>query len=144
MRPIPAYAFLPMVAACVATMPARAEPEAPSQANNWTDLRAALAKCWTIPAGTDGSLLAYRFGLDKTGAIRGRPRIIARQLKGDAEAQRHYQEAADAALAKCFPMPVTPAFGAILGESPLYLRFVNTPPTSAYQINSNITLFAPR
>ncbi|TXN07682.1 hypothetical protein FV222_01950 [Methylobacterium sp. WL103] len=144
MLPIPAYAFLPIVAACVATMPARAEPEAPSQANNWTDLRVALAKCWTIPAGTDGSLLAYRFGLDKTGAIRGKPRIIARQLKGDAEAQRRYQEAADAALAKCFPMPVTSAFGAILGESPLYLRFVNTPPTSAYQINSNITLFAPQ
>ena len=79
MRPIPAYAFLAMVAACVTTMPARAEPEAPSQANNWTDLRAALAKCWTVPAGTDGSLLAYRFGLDNTWAIRGRPRIIGKR-----------------------------------------------------------------
>lgn len=107
-------------------------------------MRSALATCWTVPAGTDGSLLAYRFGLDKTGAIRGTPRIIARQLKGDAEAQRHYQEAADAALAKCFPMPVTPSFGAILGESPIYLRFVNTPPTGTYQLNSNITVFAPR
>ncbi|TXM69994.1 hypothetical protein FV229_03790 [Methylobacterium sp. WL120] len=103
-----------------------------------------MAKCWAVPEGTDGSLLAYRFGLDKTGAIRGTPRIIARQLKGDAEAQRHYQEATDAALAKCFPIPVTPSFGAILGESPVYLRFVNTPPTGTYQFNSNITLFAPK
>lgn len=144
MRSVPAFACLVVVAACITTMSAWAEPEAPARANNWADLRAALAKCWTVPAGTDGSLVAYRFGLDKTGAIRGRPRIIARQLKGDAEAQRLYQEAADAALAKCFPIPVTLSFGAILGESPVYLRFVNTPPTGTYQLNSNITLFAPR
>ena len=139
-----AYIRLALVAACGSIMPAHAQPEVPARANNWADLRATLAKCWTVPAGTDDSLLAYRFGLDKAGAIRGKPRIIARQLKGDAEAQRSYQEATDAALAKCFPMPVTPAFGAILGESPIYLRFVNTPPTGTYQINSNITLFAPR
>ena len=125
-------------------LPAGADPEAAARANNWADLRAALATCWTVPEGTEGSLLAYRFGLDKTGAVRGTPRIIARQLTGDGEAQRHYREAAEAALARCFPMPVTAAFGAILGESRIYLRFVNTPPTGAYQINSNITLFAPR
>jgi hypothetical protein len=37
-----------------------------------------------------------------------------------------------------------PAFGAILGESPIYLQYVNTPPTAAYQINNNVTIFAPR
>lgn len=102
-----------------------------------------MAKCWAVPTRPDGSLLAYRFGLDKAGAIRGTPRIIARQLNGDAQAQRRYQAAAEEALAKCFPIPVTPSFGAILGESPIYLRFVNTPPTGTYQLNSNITLFAP-
>lgn len=144
MRPISTYASLSVLAVCITVLPAEAAPEASSRANNWADLRASLAKCWTVPVGTDGSLLAYRFGLDKTGAIRGTPRIIARQLKGDMEAKRHYQEAADAALSACFPMPVTPAFGAILGESPIYLRFVNSPPTGTYQINSNITLFAPQ
>ena len=144
MRTVPARLAAAAAMLCGIAGPARAESEARARANNWADMRSALATCWTVPAGTDGSLLAYRFGLDKTGAIRGTPRIIARQLKGDAEAQRHYQEAADAALAKCFPMPVTPSFGAILGESPIYLRFVNTPPTGTYQLNSNITVFAPR
>lgn len=144
MRPVTRTACIAAVVTCGTAVPGLAEPDAVARTNNWTDLRAALAKCWAIPAGTDGSLLAYRFGLDKTGAIRGKPLIIARQLKGDAEAQRHYQDAAEAALAKCFPVPVTPAFGAILGESPIYLRFANTPPTGTYQLNSNITLFAPR
>lgn len=144
MRKVPARLAAAAAVLCGIAGPAGAESEARARANNWADMRSALATCWTVPAGTDGSLLAYRFGLDKTGAIRGTPRIIARQLKGDAEARRHYQEAAEAALAKCFPMPVTPSFGAILGESPIYLRFVNTPPTGTYQLNSNITVFAPR
>ncbi|MEE7506738.1 hypothetical protein MMR14E_27935 [Methylobacterium mesophilicum] len=96
-----------------------------------------------MPPGTEGSLIAYRFGLDKTGAIRGKPLTTARHLVGDQDARRRYEEAASAVLSHCFPLEVTPAFGAILGESPIYLRLVNTKPTAAYQINSNVTIFAP-
>ena len=63
-----------------------------------------------MPPGTEGSLIAYRFGLDKTGAIRGKPLTAARRLVGDNDAQRSYEEAASAALARCFPLKVTPAF----------------------------------
>ena len=89
-------------------------------------------------------MLAYRFGLDKAGAIRGTPLITARRLKGDGEARRRYEDAASAALARYFPIPVTPAFGAILGESPIDLRSVNTPPAGALHLIGNITLFAPQ
>lgn len=116
----------------------------PAPVNNWAEFRAAMAACWTVPPGTEGSLIAYRFGLDKTGAIRGKPLTTARRLAGDPDAQKRYEEAASAALSRCFPLKVTPAFGAILGESPIYLRFVNTPPTAAYQINNNVTIFAPQ
>ncbi|ACA15005.1 conserved hypothetical protein [Methylobacterium sp. 4-46] len=119
--------------------PAPAEPIA-----NWAEMRAALAACWTIPSGTEGSLIAFRFGLDKTGAMRGQPLVTARRFKGDRGAAEHFEDAARAALARCFPMRVTPSFGAILGESPIRLRFVNTRPSNAYQINSNITIFAPQ
>ena len=102
-----------------------------------------MGRCWIVPADTRGSLIAFRFGLDKTGAILGKPLVTARRLVGDRDAQRRYEEAASAALSRCFPLEVTPAFGAILGESPIRLRFVDTPPTTAYQINSNITIFAP-
>jgi hypothetical protein len=112
--------------------------------NNWAEFRTALSSCWTVPADTEGSLIAFRFGLDKTGGLRGPPLVTARQLKGDKDARRRFEDAALDALAQCLPMRVTPAFGAILGESPIRLRFANTPPTAAYQINSNITIFAPR
>jgi hypothetical protein len=125
----------------MAALPARSQP---APVNNWAEFRAAMAGCWTVPPGTEGSLIAYRFGLDKTGAIRGKPLTTARRLVGDRDAQRRYEEAASAALSRCFPLKVTPSFGAILGESPIYLRFVNTPPTAAYQINNNVTIFAPQ
>ena len=112
--------------------------------NNWAEFRAALVSCWTVPADTEGSLIAFRFGLNKTGGLRGTPLVTARQLKGDKDARSRFEDAALDALAQCLPMRVTPAFGAILGESPIRLRFANTPPTAAYQINSNITIFAPR
>ena len=114
-----------------------------SVVNNWAEFRVALASCWSVPPETEGSLIAFRFGLSKTGALRGPPLVTARQLKGDREARERYESAATDALARCFPIEVTPSFGAILGESPIRLRFVNTPPTAAFQLNSNITVFAP-
>ena len=111
--------------------------------NNWSDLRTALEQCWQVPPDTKGSLIAFRFGLDKTGALRSPPLVSARRLQGDGDARRRYEDAALQALDHCFPASVTPSFGAVLGESPIVLRFANTPPTAAYQINSNITLFAP-
>lgn len=112
--------------------------------NNWAEFRAAIVSCWTVPENTDGSMIAFRFGLNKTGSLRGPPLITARQLQGDKDARKRFEDAAAAALTQCLPMKVTPAFGAILGESPIRLRFANTPPTAAYQLNSNITIFAPR
>ncbi|SDA24991.1 hypothetical protein SAMN02799622_03527 [Methylobacterium sp. UNC378MF] len=133
--------LLAALIAVLSDLPARSQP---AFVNNWAEFRNAVAACWTVPPGTEGSLIAYRFGLDKTGAIRGKPLTTARQLVGDHDARRRYEEAASAALSRCFPLKVTPAFGAILGESPIYLRFVNTPPTAAYQINNNVTIFAPQ
>lgn len=116
----------------------------PSAINNWAELRTALASCWTAPVETEGSLIAFRFGLDKTGGLRGPPLVTSRRFRGDEDAGKRFEDAAREALSRCLPIRVTPAFGAILGESPIRLRFVNTPPTAAYQINSNITIFAPR
>lgn len=138
--------------------PARAEPPAEPDrtekhaekreerepVNNWSMLRTALARCWQVPDATEGSVIAFRFGLDKRGAIRGTPLVTARRLVGEKHAKEAYEKAAFEALDRCFPVPVTASFGAALGESPIRLRFVNTEPTAAYQINSNITIFAPR
>ena len=121
-----------------------AQPVSPSSGvNNWAEFRTALASCWSVPPETEDSLIAFRFGLSKTGALRGPPLVTARRLQGDREARERYEAAASDALARCLPIKVPPSFGAILGESPIRLRFVNTPPTNAFQLNSNITIFAP-
>lgn len=123
----------------------RIEPVCAEEAvDNWAEFRKRLAACWQAPSGTEGSLIAFLFGLDKTGALRGEPLVTARRFTGDANAQRQFEEAATRTLETCLPMRVTPGFGAILGESPIRLRLVNTKPTTAYQINSNITIFAPQ
>lgn len=133
-----------LLTALVLAAPAAAQGATQEGAvNDWATFRARLAGCWQAPAGSDGSLIAFRFGLDKAGALRGKPLVTARRLTGDKETQRLYEEAAARALETCLPVPVSPSFGAILGESPIRLRFVNTKPTAAYQLNSNITIFAP-
>ncbi|GJD50905.1 hypothetical protein OPKNFCMD_3654 [Methylobacterium crusticola] len=143
-RPGPARLLAGLAVLLLLAPAGAAQPGIPGGGvNNWAEFRAALAACWAIPAGSDGALIAFRFGLDKTGAIRGTPLVTARQAGRSRQAWKGYETAARDALSRCFPMPVTPAFGAVLGESPIRLRFVNTPPTGAYQINSNITLFAP-
>ncbi|WP_426219856.1 hypothetical protein [Methylobacterium sp. NFXW15] len=133
-----------LLAGSVAVLSGSSVRSQPTPINNWVEFRKAVAACWTVPSGTEGSLIAYRFGLDKTGAIRGKPLITARRLVGDDDAKHRYEEAASEVLSRCFPMAVTPSFGAIFGESPIYLRFVNTKPTAAYQINNNVTIFAPQ
>lgn len=121
-----------------------AQTASSSVVNNWAELRVAMASCWKVPASTEGSQISFRFGLNKTGGMRGPPLVTSRQLKGDQDARKRFEDAAFDALSRCFPVSITPAFGAILGESPIRLRFVNTPPTAAYQINNNITIFAPQ
>ena len=111
--------------------------------DNWASFRGRLAACWHAPSGTEGSMIAFRFGLSKAGALRGKPLVTARHFTGDTDAHKRFEEAARNALDTCLPIAVTPGFGAILGESPIRLRFVNTKPTEAYQLNSNITIFAP-
>ena len=48
-------------------------PSPPAAVNNWADLRATLASCWSVPPETRGSLIAFLFGIRKTGELRGAP-----------------------------------------------------------------------
>ncbi len=42
---------------------ARAAPEGvpPGGIDNWSDLRNLFVRCWTVPKGTEGSLIAFQF-----------------------------------------------------------------------------------
>lgn len=63
-------------------LPARAE-DPQKTLDNWKDLRAAFVRCWTVPKGTEGSVIAFRFLFAPNGGLRGPPMVMARILKGD-------------------------------------------------------------
>ena len=106
------------------------------------DLRAAFVRCWRVPKGTEGSVIAFRFLLAPDGGLRGPPRVLARILKGDDEGRKRYEEAAYATLDHCLPITVTPGFKAIMGESLIQLRLVNTPREPAANLGPGMTIFA--
>lgn len=110
--------------------------------NSWAEIRSAFVECWTVPRGTEGSVVAFRFLFSPSGGLRGPPRVLARILKGDDAAKRAYEAAAYAALDRCLPFRITPAFRAVMGETQVQLRFVNTPREPAQNLGSAITIFA--
>lgn len=124
---------------------AQAEPGGPAVAapiDSWAAMRAALVTCWRVPAGPEGSIMAFRFLLAPNGGLRGPPRLMARILKGDEAARKAYEASAYAALDRCLPFALTPHFKAIMGETLVQLRFVNTPREPALNLGSAITIFA--
>ena len=85
-----ALIIAPVVVAMLAG-PAMAEPSSPSATiNNWPELRAAFVKCWTVPEGTEGSLISFAFLITKDGMMMGPPRVQGRILKGSQEAQQRF------------------------------------------------------
>ncbi|GJD60389.1 hypothetical protein MPEAHAMD_0525 [Methylobacterium frigidaeris] len=110
--------------------------------HSWAEIRAAFVKCWTVPRGTEGSVVAFQFLFAPDGGLRGPPRVLARVLKGDEPAKRAYEAAAYAALDRCLPFKITPAFKMVMGETLVLLRFVNTPREPALNLGSSMTIFA--
>lgn len=110
--------------------------------NSWAEIRSSFVKCWTVPRGTEGSIVAFRFLFSPSGGLRGPPRVLARILEGDAEARRSYEASAYAALDRCLPFAITPDFRAVMGETQVQLRFVNTPRKPALNLGPAITIFA--
>lgn len=110
--------------------------------NSWAEIRSSFVRCWTVPSGTEGSVIAFRFLFSPSGGLRGPPRVLAKILKGDDAARRSYEAEAYAALDRCLPFAITPAFRAVMGETQVQLRFVNTPREPALNLGSAITIFA--
>lgn len=110
--------------------------------DNWVDLRAAFVRCWTVPKGTEGSLVAFRFLFAPHGGLRGPPKVLAKILKGDDDAKKRYETAAYATLDRCLPIIVTPGFKQIMGESLIQLRLVNTKREPAPNLGPAMTIFA--
>ena len=73
------------------TMTTTVFAQSPSPAvavNNWADLRATLASCWSVPPDTRGSLIAFLFGISKTGELRGAPLVTRAPPPGRSGRQK--------------------------------------------------------
>jgi hypothetical protein len=137
-------AALAMIVLGIATASfVQAEP--PKQSvpmNNWAEMRDAFVRCWTVPKGTEGSVISFWFLLAPNGALRGPPRVLAKVLKGDEIAQQRFVESAYATLHRCLPFNLTPSFKMKMGETRIVLRLVNTPREPARTLMSMISIFA--
>lgn len=125
----------------LAVLPASAQ-EATKPLDNWQDLRAAFVRCWIVPKGTEGSVIAFRFLFAPNGGLRGPPRVQGKVLKGNDEAKKRFEAAAYAMLDRCLPVTLTPGFKAVMGESLLLLSLMNEPRKPAPNLGPNMTIFA--
>jgi hypothetical protein len=88
-----------------------------------------------------GSSVMLRFMISSVGELRGPPMItstnvIPKELSGA------YREAAFAVVDKCLPIRPTVGFGAILHDTVLHLRLVNSAPFPSRNLGPWMTIFA--
>lgn len=93
-------------------------------AHNLKELGAQYHSCTQIKGwvGTEGSWVRVRFSVRSDGSLFGYPRIDNSSIAGTLDAQQAFRETAISAFAKCFPISVTPDFGAALAGKILRAR----------------------
>lgn len=122
-----------------APAPAQAQTQAQAQAagaplSRLDQIGPALRACWAAPAGSEGSEITFRFGLDARGALKGTPIATYSRLAGDKDAQRAFVAAALLALQRCTPLNMTPDLGRVVASRVLTLRFSAQARTRAVDI----------
>ena len=95
--------------------------------DNFTALFGALRRCWRPPERdrVPGMQITVRFSLTRRGEMNGEPRVTYMSRRAAARVRAAYRRAAAAALARCVPLPLTPAFGDAIAGRPLTIRFID-------------------
>ena len=99
----------------------QAKPRAP--VDTLAELGRALRACWQPPGDSPGSVITFRFGLDLSGRLKGKPLVAYARLTGDGAAQKRFVAAAIAALDACTPVRLSDAFAPIAASRVLTLTF---------------------
>lgn len=90
-----------------------------------SQLGASLQACWKAPAGSAGSRITLRFGLNSKGELKGTPRATYSELTGDRETQRAFVAAALTALERCTPVRMTPDLGRVVASRVLTVTYAS-------------------
>jgi hypothetical protein len=95
--------------------------------NSFAKLFAVLRRCWQPPAEYQfpGIQITVRFSLTRYGDMNGVPRVTYMSHRATPAARAAYRRAAAAALARCVPLPLTPAFGGAIAGRPMTIRFID-------------------
>ncbi len=139
-RALPAAPALGVLAllALLPAGPAGAQGPSPQDTtpplNRLDQLWPALRACWKAPAGTEGSEITLRFGLNARGEMKGAPLATHSTLTGDQATQKAFVAAALTALQRCTPVRMTPELGRIVASRVLTVRFSSAVRTRAVDI----------
>ena len=104
---------------------ARSEPVS-SLAGMWRTIRDCTNRAAGPPEAV-GSEFTVLFTMKRDGSLQGQPRITYSHLLGDQATQQAFFSSVLAALARCFPMPLTEGLGGAIAGRPLRLRIVHRP-----------------
>jgi len=89
---------------------------------------AALRACWMPPpkdAARHGMQYTIRFAFKRDGEIVAPPRVTYASHDAPPDIRAHYQEAVDAALARCTPLHFSSGMAGAVAGRPIAIRFVD-------------------
>jgi hypothetical protein len=100
----------------------------PAELNTIQDVFTAFCACWRPPPESDarpGMEITVRFSFNRGGEILGEPRFTFVTPGVSSEVRAVYKRAVADTLARCTPLPFTPALGNALAGRPFALRFID-------------------
>ena len=95
--------------------------------DNFATMSTALHRCWRPPAAHrfPGMQISVLFSLMRSGDLNGRPRVTYMKSGVSPAVEAANSQAAAEALARCLPLPLTPAFGDAIAGRRLTIRFID-------------------
>ncbi|WP_315924947.1 hypothetical protein [Mesorhizobium sp. SP-1A] len=76
--------------------------------NSMDEVGAAIQKCWSPPADSNGSSVTLRFSFKRDGTLMGPPMASGVKVAGDEKKQKQFVQAAIDALQSCLPLSFGP------------------------------------
>lgn len=127
--PVPTYPEDPRLAlpqGTIATVRASAAAERGGPIDTLSGVGRALRACWEAPPGEPtGAEVTVRLAFRRDGSVLGEPRITFYRGAREREAGERFRASVVAALRRCTPLPLTPAFGAAVAGRPFSIRFID-------------------
>lgn len=108
---------------------AQTQPTTTPTLNTIQDVGRALGACWVPPPldkSRSGTQITILITFSRTGQVMGEPRFTYITPGLPQEIRAAYQRSVADAVARCSPLPFTPALGAAVAGRPFAMRYDDT------------------